>query len=118
MLPSTLEATRRQNHAVRDKAVDAVRHVAHASHEARLLKTIAADAVDDGVYAAKRVIKTARRWTRTIADLRDEAAFRIKREPFKFVGLALGMGIQLGLILGWVSRRATRCTSHDSTPRG
>jgi len=118
MTPSIVDTTGGQDHPVRDKAVDAVRHVAHASHEARLLKTIAADAVEDGVYAAKRVVKTARRWTRSTTDLRDEAAYRIKREPFKFVGLALGVGIQLGLILGWVSRRATRCTSHASTPRG
>jgi hypothetical protein len=59
MTSSIVDTTGRQDHPVRDKAVDAVRHTAHVSHEARLLKTIAADAVDDGVYAAKRVIKTA-----------------------------------------------------------
>jgi len=117
MLPSTLDTARRQDHPVRDKAIDAVRQVAHASHEARVLKASAADAVEDGVYAAKRAVKAARRWTQNTADLRDQAAYRIKRDPFKFVGLALGVGIQLGLILGWVSQRATRCTSHDSTPR-
>jgi ElaB/YqjD/DUF883 family membrane-anchored ribosome-binding protein len=114
--PSTLDTLARgQDGPVRDKAVDAIRHAAHASHEARLLKTIAVDAVEDGVYAAKRAIKTARRWTQTAVDFRDEAAYRIKREPFKFVGLALGAGIQLGLVLGLLTRKTTKRAERDST---
>jgi ElaB/YqjD/DUF883 family membrane-anchored ribosome-binding protein len=112
--PSTLDI-RTQDEPVRDKAVDAVHHAAHASHEAHLLKTMAADAVEDGVYATKRAFKTARRWTHAAVDVRDEAAYRIKREPFTFVGLALGVGIQLGLILGWVGRKAARRTDRESS---
>jgi ElaB/YqjD/DUF883 family membrane-anchored ribosome-binding protein len=112
--PSTLNV-RTHDKPVRDNVVDAVRHAAHASHEARLLKTIAADAVENGVYATKRAIKVARRWTHSASDVRDEAAYRVKREPFKFVGLALGVGIQLGLILGWVGRKAARRTGRDSS---
>ena len=91
-----------------DTAVDTVRHAAHFSHEAQLLKAVAADAVEDGVYAAKRAFKKARRFTERAADLRDEAGYRIKRQPFKFVGLALGVGIQVGLILAWMGARAAR----------
>jgi hypothetical protein len=32
-----------------DRAIDACRQAAHLSHEAQLLKSLAADAVDDGV---------------------------------------------------------------------
>lgn len=95
-------------HAVRDKAVDAVRQAMHVSHEARLLKTMAGDAIEDGVYAAKRAVKTARRWTQSAADVRDEAAHRIRRDPFKFVGFALGVGIPLGLLLGWMGQKIAK----------
>jgi ElaB/YqjD/DUF883 family membrane-anchored ribosome-binding protein len=91
-----------------DAAVDTVRHAAHLSHEAQLLKTVAADIVEDGVYAAKRVLKKARRVTERAADLRDQAEYRIKREPFKFVGLAVAIGIPIGLLLGWVGARGAR----------
>jgi ElaB/YqjD/DUF883 family membrane-anchored ribosome-binding protein len=91
-----------------EKAVDTVRHAAHISHEAQLLKTVAADAVEDGVYAAKRALKKARRFTERAVDLRDQAAYRIKRQPFRFLGLALGVGIQVGLILAWAGARASR----------
>ena len=91
-----------------DAAVDTVRHAAHLSHEAQLLKTVAADIVEDGVYAAKRALKKARRVTERAADLRDQAEYRIKREPFKSVGLAVAIGIPIGLMLGWVGARAAR----------
>jgi ElaB/YqjD/DUF883 family membrane-anchored ribosome-binding protein len=91
-----------------DAAVDTVRHATHLSHEAQLLKTVAADIVEDGVYAAKRALKKARRVTERAADLRDQAEYRIKREPFKFVGLAFGIGIPIGLILAWAGARAAR----------
>ena len=91
-----------------DAAVDTVRCAAHLSHEAQLLKTVAADVVEDGVYAARRALKKARRFSERAADLRDQAEYRIKRRPCRFVGLALGLGIQVGLILAWAAARAAR----------
>jgi ElaB/YqjD/DUF883 family membrane-anchored ribosome-binding protein len=94
--------------SVREKAVDAARQALHLSHEAHLLKTMAADAVEDGMYAAKRAVKTARRLTHEAADIRDEAAHRIRRDPFAFVGLAFGLGIPVGFLFGWLSRRPAK----------
>ena len=91
-----------------DAAVHTARCAAHLSHEAQLLKSVTADLVDDGVYAAKRALKTVRRVTEGATDLRDRAGYRIKRRPFTFIGIALGIGIQAGLILAWAGARAAR----------
>ena len=93
---------------MRDNVVDAFRQAAHVSHEARLLKSLAADAVDDGLHVAKRAIKAARRRVEGLGDLGDEAAYRVKRNPVKAVGIALGIGLAFGLAVGWMSRRPPR----------
>lgn len=73
---------------LQDKAADVLRQVADVSHE------------------AKRAIK---RGAHDIADFKDEAAIRVKREPFKAVGLAFGVGIALGAIVGFVGAKVGRC---------
>jgi ElaB/YqjD/DUF883 family membrane-anchored ribosome-binding protein len=75
----------------------------HLAHEARLLKSSASDAVEDGLYFAKRALKTAKRRLKDSADLRDEAIRRVKREPLKAVGLALAVGICVGMVLSSAS---------------
>jgi ElaB/YqjD/DUF883 family membrane-anchored ribosome-binding protein len=88
---------------IRDRAVDAVRQAAYVTHEARLLKTRASDAVEDGVHAAKRAIT---RGMHDLEDMRDSAAYRVKRAPLMTVGLAAGAGLLLGLVVGWIVGRA------------
>ena len=41
-----------------DRAIDACCRAAHLSHEAQLLTSLTADAVDDGVHAARRTIRS------------------------------------------------------------
>ena len=94
--------------SVRDRAIDAGRQAAHLSHEARLLKARMTDAIDDGMHAAKRAIKSVRRGVEELGDLKAEAVHRVKRQPVKAVGLALGVGLVLGLAVGWIGRRSGR----------
>jgi len=89
---------------VRDRVIDAVGQVAHVAHEARLLKTLAADAVEDGVYAAKRAIT---RGAHEVEDLRDAAVYRVKKAPLLSIALAAGAGMLVGTVFGWWGRRAT-----------
>jgi len=95
----------KQDGTVRDRAIDACRQVAHLSHEAQLLKSFATDAVDDGVHAAKRAMKSLRRGVEEFGDFKEEALHRVKRQPLKAVGVALGVGLVLGVAAGWTGGR-------------
>ena len=106
MATATVDTPKDMAGTLQDRAVDALRHVAHASHEAKLFKTLAVDAVEDGVHAAKRAIK---RGAQDVVDLKDEAVIRVKRQPLKAVGLAFGVGIAVGAIVGFVGAKARTC---------
>jgi len=88
--------------SLRDRVADAGRQTAHFSHEARLLKSLATDAVEDGVHAAKRAIKHG---VVELEDLKDEAVHRVRRQPLRAVGFAVGVGLVVGVAVGWISRR-------------
>jgi ElaB/YqjD/DUF883 family membrane-anchored ribosome-binding protein len=106
MTPAIIGAPRAETEpSIRERAVDAVRQVAHVSHEAQLLKSLAADAVEDGMHAAKRAIKAVQRRVERLGDLEDEAAYRVKRQPLKAIGIAIGVGLVFGVALGWVGAR-------------
>ncbi|MBZ5558059.1 MAG: hypothetical protein LAO77_12365 [Acidobacteriia bacterium] len=77
------------------RVMNAVRQAAHAAHEAKVFTSIASDAVEDGVHAAKRAVT---RGVRDLADMRDTAEYKIKRAPFAAIGLAFGAGVVLGMI--------------------
>jgi ElaB/YqjD/DUF883 family membrane-anchored ribosome-binding protein len=81
------------------------RHVAHLGHEARLFQTLAADAIEDSAYAARRTIKRLKRRAQDLLDTRDEMALRVKREPLKALGLAFGAGLLVGALANWAARR-------------
>lgn len=105
MSTATLETSTTTSPSAGDRAIDTVRQVAHGAHEARLLKTLAADTVEDGLHAARR---TVTRRIHDIEDLRDAATYRIKRAPFTTVTAALGAGILLGMVFGWFGTRSAR----------
>jgi ElaB/YqjD/DUF883 family membrane-anchored ribosome-binding protein len=95
MTPSTAEA--------REFAAHAVRQAEHVAHEASRLKAVAAEAVEGGMRATKRAITHG---LHDLDDLRDSAAYRIRRAPLMTVGLALAVGILLGAVVGQVTRKA------------
>ena len=103
MTPTATITSASTNATLGDRATDAIRHVAHAAHEARLLKSLASDAVEDGVYTAKRAVT---RGLHDLEDLRDAAAYRIKRAPFTSLGVAVAGGVLFGIAFGWFGRGA------------
>lgn len=97
-----------------DRIADAVRHASHFSHEARLLRSMARDAGEEGVHAARRAIRRARRGVEALEDFRDEAAHYVKRQPFKAVGIAAGVGLLAGVAVTWIGRRVGRRKAGNS----
>ena len=85
-----------------DRVADAVQHVAHSSHKARLFQSMAEDAIETGVHAARR---SFRRRMRELEDLSDDAVRRIRRRPLTAVGTAVAVGVAVGLVVGLISRR-------------
>ena len=90
----------------RDRVVDACRHAAHFSHQSRLLKSVAQDAIEEGVHAAKRAIRSVRYRTEELGDnLKDEARHRVKRQPMQVMAAAFGIGLAAGVAVGCIACR-------------
>ena len=111
MTPATVATSKGETPSICERAIDAARQVAHVSHETQLFKSLAADAVEDGVHAARRAIKSAQRRVEKLSDLKDEAAYRVKHQPFKAVGVAVGVGFVFGLAVAGVGRRLGKANS-------
>ena len=106
MTPATVDTSKVESEpTMRERLSDAAHRLSHVSHEAQLFKSLASDAVDDGVHAAKRAIKSAQH---RAEDLKDEATYRVKRQPLKAVGIAVGAGFMLGMAVGWIGSRCGR----------
>ncbi|HVC20579.1 MAG TPA: hypothetical protein VNE16_10910 [Vicinamibacterales bacterium] len=100
---ATATETVETNGRLSDRAIDMVGRASHLAHEVKLMKTIAADAAEDGARAARRAV------TQTVhraQDLMDETTHQIKRRPLKAIGVALLVGSCAGLLAGWLGRRA------------
>lgn len=108
---STVEIAEAGQKALGELAEDARVRAADLSHEAQRLKVVAEDVIEDGVHAAKRALKSAKRRAEEIGDLKDEAAHRVKRQPLRAVGVALCVGFAVGMVLGWVAHGAAEAKS-------
>jgi len=98
-----------QDNSVRPHVVEAARRVAHLSHEARLIKSLATDAVEDAVHATNQAIKTAKRRVHDLAYRRYEVAHRIRQEPFKAIGMAFGAGVLVSAVTMLAFRAVGSC---------
>ncbi len=67
------------------------------------LKAVAKEAIEDGVHAANRAVKSVRRRVEELGDFKDVAAYRVKRQPLAAVGAAFGIGLALGLAVALIA---------------
>ena len=88
-----------------DKGLDALRQVSQLSDEARRLKSVAAETIEDGVHTVKRTAKTLRH---DALDFRDEVTYRVKRDPMKALAVAFAVGTLAGLVLAAFRPKRTR----------
>lgn len=109
MTTATLEHREMERElTIRDRIADALANATHLSHEVRLVKSMATDAVEDATRAAKRTLKRRRE---DAADFKDEIIHRVKRQPVRAITLAAGVGALVGIAVGWLARGS--CTDRQ-----
>ena len=91
---------------VLEKVIDAGAAAAQLGAGVGRVKETVADAVEDGIGAAKRVVKQGRR---AAEDLVDDAEYQVKQRPLSAVGVSFGIGLGLGAVIGLLLARNGRC---------
>jgi hypothetical protein len=61
-----------------------------------------ADAVEDGIGAAKRVVKHS---GDAAEEFFDDTTKRLQRHPIETVFVSFAAGIALGVVIGWITKR-------------
>ena len=56
-------------------------------------------------FTPQSAITSVKRGVEELAELKDEGVQRVRRQPLRAVGIALGVGLVLGLAVGWTVRR-------------
>ncbi len=106
MTVETRETSEQATPSIGGRIADAARHVAHLSHEASIVRTVAEDAIEDGVHKARRAVKSVRRGIERLEDLKDGAAYYVKRRPLRTIALAAGLGLLVGATAGLIVGRS------------
>jgi ElaB/YqjD/DUF883 family membrane-anchored ribosome-binding protein len=63
-------------------------------------KTVASHVFEDAVTGAKRFAKRSRY---SAEDLMEDAAHRVKRDPFRSVGIGVAIGLGIGALAVWMA---------------
>jgi ElaB/YqjD/DUF883 family membrane-anchored ribosome-binding protein len=78
---------------------------AESVHKVKSAKAAMSAAVDDGKEAARRAVRRVRRGIRAVEDLEEDALHEVRRHPGTTVALSFGVGMGVGLLLGWFLAR-------------
>jgi len=88
-----------------DKVTDVGAAAAQLEAGVERVKGAVADAVEDGIDAAKRALKQGRR---AAEDLVDDAEHQVKQHPVSTVGAFFSIGLGLGAVIGILLTRNGR----------
>ena len=77
-------------------------HLAETARTASRMTSAMADAVEDGLGAAKRVVKQA---GDAAEELFDDTTKRLQRHPVETAVSSLAVGICIGVVVGWLIGR-------------
>jgi hypothetical protein len=83
-------------------ALNTAAKLAQAGSTADGLKAAFAEAADDGIKTAKRVVRNGRM---AAEDFMDEAVFVVKRNPVKSIAVTFGVAFGIGALASWVAFR-------------
>ena len=59
-------------------------------------------------HAAQRAMKSVKSGLEQLEDFKDETAHRVKRQPLAAIGIAAGVGLIVGVAVGWMGARCER----------
>jgi ElaB/YqjD/DUF883 family membrane-anchored ribosome-binding protein len=77
-------------------------HVAESARKASRMTSAVADAFEDGVGAARRVVKQG---GDAAEEFFDDTTKRLQRHPIETVMTSLAVGIAFGIVIGWMMKR-------------
>ncbi|MFM8393316.1 MAG: hypothetical protein ACKOB4_05270 [Acidobacteriota bacterium] len=100
MLDVTIETTEEQGVGGRMKVAE--EKIAQAGENIDRLRKKVTHAVEDKYDDARRAIRRGRH---AAEDMVDEASYRIKRDPLNAVAITFGVGLGMGVLIGWFLKR-------------
>jgi ElaB/YqjD/DUF883 family membrane-anchored ribosome-binding protein len=77
-------------------------HIAESVREASRVTSAVADAMEDGVGAARRVVKQG---GDAAEEFLDDTTKRVQRHPIETVITSLAAGMTVGIMIGWMMKR-------------
>ena len=89
---------------------DSAINLAHLTHQVSKAKVLLDDVIEEGKRKAERVVKHG---VIAAEDAMVDATYCIKRHPWQSVAAALGAGVGLGLLFGWMATKGR--SRHAST---
>jgi len=78
-------------------------HIAESARKASRVTSVVADAIEDGVGAARRVVKQG---GDAAEEFFDDTSKRLQRHPIETVITSLAVGMTVGIMIGWMMKRS------------
>ena len=77
-------------------------HIAESVRKASRVTSVVADAIEDGVGAARRIVKQG---GDAVEGFVDDTTKRLQRHPIETVITSLAVGMTVGIMIGWMMKR-------------
>ena len=113
------ETVRTECENLGERATEVWRRASKVTEDVGALKTAAQDVLEEGKEVAARSVESMRRTARDLRHMPNDVAYRVRQEPLRAVGLAIGFGLIVGGGFAWLMTRSARTPAADgaSSPR-
>jgi ElaB/YqjD/DUF883 family membrane-anchored ribosome-binding protein len=89
-------------------------HIADTAHKASRAASSVADALEDGVGAARRAAKQG---CYAAAEIYDDTKRRVQRHPVETVVATFAVGVAAGTAISWMLKRNHLCCKADASEK-
>lgn len=90
-----------------ERATDLWRRAAKMTEDVGALKTAAEGALEEGKETATRAVEEVRRRARDLRQMPEDLVSHVRHEPWRAMGVAIGVGLVAGGLFGWFVARKT-----------